>query len=176
MRVSVGGRVGVWASRSVHCVADDAQCEDHDGESVAAVERVAAEELGYDFVVVLWIPTDQSPTARERQHGEGLVQRNAERHRCGTHLPCRAAILQQHRVSVQVQDQCLNYSYFQKIGLNAIEAADTAIQPCSQLWAIRRRAIQALHHKLGWRKSIKPAMFKVRGKLNGRVPRACCYC
>lgn len=39
----------------VQRISDDAEGEDRDGEGVAAVARVAAEEARYEFVVVLWV-------------------------------------------------------------------------------------------------------------------------
>ena len=38
----------------VHGVADDSYAEDCHGEGIAAVERVAAKQLGDGLVVVLW--------------------------------------------------------------------------------------------------------------------------
>lgn len=35
-------------------ITDNSNCKDYDSKSVAAIVRIASEELGYYFVVVLW--------------------------------------------------------------------------------------------------------------------------
>jgi hypothetical protein len=109
----------------VQVVSEDAEREDGHGERIAAQARVAAEEPRDDLVVVLWIPVSPTLFLRSLASSMFALVVLARRLQCGASLPWLAAILQLRVSNLVCASSHGRMSYFQNVGLNRIDAAET---------------------------------------------------
>jgi hypothetical protein len=108
--------------RDIQVVSKDAEREDGHGERIATQSRVAAEELRDDFVVVLWILVSPVSSLSPINNVRGGLARGLQ---CGASLPWLAAILQVHISNLTCASGDGSMAYFQNVGLNRIDAAET---------------------------------------------------